>query len=208
MKSRFVVMVSGNGSNLQSLIDAIARGELDAKIVLVLSSDPDAHALVRARKAGIPTLVLSRAPIPGLDKAASRRAYDKSLAEAILPYGPDYIFLLGWMRILGKEFIAPFRDRIVNLHPALPGTFPGTHAIERAWDAFLRGEIGETGVMTHFVPDECVDAGPVIASERVVPDRGETFEAFEARMHEIEHGLVIRTAGILVPDRNSHIKGE
>ena len=96
-RTRFVVMVSGNGSNLQVLIDAIARGELDAEIVLVLSSDPDAHALVRARKAGIPTLALSCAPIPGLDKAASRRAYDGALAKAVLPYSPDYIFLLGWM---------------------------------------------------------------------------------------------------------------
>jgi len=201
-------MVSGNGSNLQVLIDAIARGELDAEIVLVLSSDPDAHALARAGKAGIPALALGSRHAPGLDKATFRRAYDGALAEAILPYRPDYIFLLGWMRILGTEFIDHFRDRIVNLHPALPGTFPGTHAIERAWEAFTRGEIRETGVMTHFVPDEGVDSGPVIAFERVVPSRGETLEDFEARMHEAEHGLVIRTAGILVPDRNSHVKGE
>lgn len=208
MKVRFVVLVSGNGSNLQALIDAIGTGEVNAEIVLVLSSDPEAYALKRALGAGIPVITLPYRRDPGLDKPASRRAYDRALAEAIRPYGPDYIFLLGWMRILGSEFIAPFKDRIVNLHPALPGTFPGTHAIERAWEAFARGEIDETGVMTHFVPDECVDAGPVIALERVAPGKRETLGAFGARMHETEHSLVVRTAGILVQVQNHKGKGE
>lgn len=196
-ETRFVVMVSGNGSNLQALIDAIDKGEVKASIVLVVSSDPEAYALRRAEKAGIPSIVLQYRRDPKLEKEASRRAYDRTLADTIAPYRADYIFLLGWMRILSAEFTARFPGGIVNLHPALPGMFPGTHAIERAWDACARGEIIESGVMTHFVPDECVDAGPVIAFERVAMDGTETLDAFEKRMHDTEHLLVPRTAVML-----------
>jgi len=190
-------MVSGNGSNLQALIDAIEKSEVKASIVLVVSSDPEAYALRRAENAGIPSVVLRYRRDQKLEKEASRRAYDRMLAETIAPYRADYIFLLGWMRILSAEFTTRFPGRIVNLHPALPGMFPGTHAIERAWDACARGEITESGVMTHFVPDERVDAGPVIASERVAMDRTETLDDFEKRMHDAEHILVPRTAGML-----------
>ncbi|HWR12583.1 MAG TPA: phosphoribosylglycinamide formyltransferase [Rectinemataceae bacterium] len=196
-ETRFVVMVSGNGSNLQALIDAIEKGEVKASIVLVVSSDPEAYALRRAEKAGIPFIVLRYSRDPKLEKEASRGAYDRMLAETIAPYRPDYIFLLGWMRVLSAEFTARFPGRIVNLHPALPGTFPGTHAIERAWEACARGEITDSGVMTHFVPDERVDAGPVIAFERVAIGGTESLDAFEKRMHKTEHLLVVRTAAML-----------
>ena len=195
---RLVVMVSGNGSNLQALIDAIERGSLRAAIVLVVSSDPDAFALKRAIGAGIPAIALTGLRNPALDRAAARKAYDKMLAEAIEPYAPEYIFLLGWMMILGDEFISHFPGKIVNLHPALPGTFPGTHAIERAWQAFCRGDLSETGVMTHFVPDGQVDAGPVIFSERVQIGESKSLEDLERRMHEVEHLLVVKTALQLV----------
>jgi len=199
---RLVVMVSGNGSNLQSLIDAIEGGGLRAAIVLVVSSDPEAFALKRAIDAGIPAIALPRGRGPEYDRIASREAYDRTLAETIEPYAPDYIFLLGWMRILGDEFISRFPGKIVNLHPALPGTFPGTHAIERAWKAFGRGEICETGVMTHFVPDEKIDAGPVIASERVTIGVKESLDDLEKRMHEIEHRVVLETAFRLLEKKN------
>lgn len=205
---RFVVLVSGNGSNLQALIDAIGKGKVDASIILVLSSDPDAYALKRASAAGITTIALPYTRDRSIEKKASRNVYDKMLAETILLYRPDYIFMLGWMRILGEEFIARFPGRIINLHPALPGTFPGTHAIERAWDACARGEISETGVMTHFVPDESVDTGPVIDFERVTIGKSETLDAFEARMHEAEHVLVVRTARTLAAINASEDKGE
>jgi len=194
---RLAVLVSGNGGNLQALLDASRSGLISANVALVVSSDPEARALVRAKDAGIPALAFPYARNPALGRAASRDAYDAKLAEAVLSCEPDFVFLLGWMRILGNAFISKFPGRIVNLHPASPGTFPGTHAIERAWDARRRGEISETGVMTHFVPDEGVDSGPVILTERVAIGADETLESLEARMHEIEHALVVKTARLL-----------
>jgi len=203
--SRLVVLVSGNGSNLQALIDAIECGKLRAEIALVVSSDPGAFALKRALAAGLPSVALPRARNPALDRSASREAYDRTLAETVAPYKPDYVFLLGWMRILGEAFISRFPGKIVNLHPALPGTFPGTHAIERAWQAYLRGELPETGAMTHFVPDGQGNAGPVILSERVrICDSG-SLNDLERRIHEVEHLLVVRTAMQL--SGKSNVKG-
>lgn len=206
-KIRLAVMVSGNGTNLQALIDATARADLDASIVLVVSSEPDAYALKRAEKADIPSLVMPYRRDPALSRESSRAVYDASLAAAILPYRPDYVFLLGWMRLLGKDFISRFPSTIVNLHPALPGVFPGTLAIARAWEACARGEINETGAMTHFVPDERVDAGPVIACERVPMKAGEPLEGLEARVHEAEHALVIRTVRMLADELRVRGKG-
>ena len=196
-ETRIAVMVSGSGSNLQALLDAVRSGTVPANVVLVVSSDPDARALLRARDAGVPSIAFPYARDPALGRDESRNAYDARLAEAVLGFEPDFVFLLGWMRILGNAFISKFPGRIVNLHPALPGTFPGTHAIERAWDASRRGALAETGVMTHFVPDEGVDSGPVILSERVAIGAEETLESLEARMHETEHALVINTARLL-----------
>ncbi len=197
MKPRLVVMVSGNGSNLQALIDAVEKGAVEATIVFVLSSMTEAYALQRAEAAGIPALSIPYRRDPDLSNAESRALYDRTIAEAIQGRNPDYIFLLGWMRVLGREFTDRFPGRIVNLHPALPGAFPGTHAIERAWDACARGEIEESGVMTHFVPDEGVDSGPVIEFERVPMRKDESLDAFESRMHSVEHALVVRTAARL-----------
>jgi phosphoribosylglycinamide formyltransferase-1 len=196
-ETRIAVMVSGNGSNLQALLDAVRSGMVPANVVLVVSSDPEARALLRARDAGVPAIAFPYARDPALGRDESRNAYDARLAEAVLGCEPDFVFLLGWMRILGNAFISKFPGRIVNLHPALPGTFPGTRAIERAWDASRRGELAETGVMTHFVPDEGVDSGPVILSERVAIGADETLESLEARMHETEHALVVKTARLL-----------
>ena len=199
---RLAVLVSGNGSNLQALLDAIRSGTVSANVALVVSSDPGARALGRARDAGIPALALPYVRDPALGRAESRDAYDAMLAEAVRQYEPDFVFLLGWMRILGNAFISKFPGRIVNLHPALPGTFPGTHAIERAWEASRRGEITETGAMTHYVPDEGVDSGPVIMCGRIAIGADDTLESLEARMHETEHDLVVETARLLAETRS------
>lgn len=198
MKSRIVVMVSGNGTNLQALIDAVKNGAVEASIVLVLSSNPEAFALKRAEAAEIPALTIPYRRDHNLGSVESRRLYDRTIADAIQAFCPDYIFLLGWMRILGRDFTERFPGKIVNLHPALPGAFPGTHAIERAWDACARGEIGESGVMMHFVPDEGVDSGPVIDFEPVAMRKDESLDVFEARMHVVEQTLVVRSAARLV----------
>ena len=185
--SRLVVLISGNGSNLQAILDACQSGELDAKVVSVISNKADAYGLVRAKNAGVEAIHFAKL------ENESRSDYDARLAVYVSTYLPDYIVLAGWMRILSSSFLASFPNRVINLHPALPGTFPGTHAIERAYEAYRRGEITYTGVMVHLVPDEGVDNGPVVGEQKVFFKQDESLEQFEARMHAVEHELLITT---------------
>src|SRR5919108_1062034 len=156
MTAHLVVLISGNGSNLQAILDACSSGELDAKVVCVISNKADAYGLVRAKNAGVEAIYFPK------QENESRREYDARLANEVTSKQTDYIILAGWMRILTSAFLDHFLNRVINLHPALPNTFPGTHAIERAFEAYQRGEITHTGVMVHLVPDEGVDNGPVI----------------------------------------------
>jgi phosphoribosylglycinamide formyltransferase-1 len=158
MTACLVVLISGNGSNLQAILDACASGELSASVVCVISN-----------------------------KADSR------LANYVTTKLPDYIILAGWMRILTSSFLNHFPNRVVNLHPALPNTFPGTHAIERAYEAYQHGEIDHTGIMVHLVPDEGVDNGPVLATEIVPINKDDTLETLETRVHQAEHKLLVST---------------
>lgn len=186
-RPKLVVLISGNGSNLQAILDACQAGELRAWVAAVFSNRPDAHGLERAVRANVPAQVYERG------KTQERRAYDAELAERVAAYDPAWVVLAGWMRILSSAFLDRFRDRVINLHPALPGTFPGTHAIERALDAYRRGEIENTGVMVHLVPDEGVDCGPVLAQQTVPMYPSDTLESLEARIHAVEHRLLVRT---------------
>lgn len=195
MTARLVVLISGFGSNLQAILDACANGRLPAEVVAVFSNKPEAYGLERARAAGVPAIPFPKQP------QEDRRAYDRRLAQAVAEYHPDYIVLAGWMRILSMEFLGQFPQRVINLHPALPGTFPGTHAIERAYQAWQRGEIDRSGVMVHLVPDEEVDAGPVLAYEEILFQPGETLEAFEARVHQVEHRLLVETLARLIEQK-------
>ncbi len=191
-KSRLVVLISGNGTNLQAILDASADGTLPARVVAVVSNQPEAFGLERARQAGVPAFSL-----PRLD-GELREAYDKRLVELVQSLDPDWVVLAGWMRILTMAFLGRFPGRVVNLHPALPGTFPGTHAIERAFAAWEKGQIEKTGVMIHLVPDEGVDVGPVLGVEEITFVRGETLEQFETRVHEIEHQLLVKSLAGLI----------
>jgi phosphoribosylglycinamide formyltransferase-1 len=187
MNARLVVLISGNGSNLQAILDACQRLELPASVVAVISNKPDAFGLTRAARAGVPALTLPRAD------GESRREYDTRLSALVADYCPDYVILAGWMRLLTNNFLSNYPNRVINLHPALPGTFPGTHAIERAYEAWQKGEIDRTGVMVHLVPDEGVDDGPVLATREITFQPGETLEQFEARVHTVEHHLLVDT---------------
>lgn len=184
---RLVVLVSGNGSNLQAILDACQRKELPAIVVAVISNKPDAYGLVRAARAGVPGLVLVK------DPETDRRGYDALLAGYTASQRPDYILLAGWMRILTSAFLERFPNRVINLHPALPGMFPGTHAIERAYEAWQKGEIDRSGVMVHLVPDEGVDSGPVLGTQEIPFVPGESLEQFEERVHAVEHTLLVET---------------
>ncbi len=186
--ARLAVFISGFGSNLQAIIDAVRTGELDTKIVAVISNRKAAYGLTRAERAGIPTLYFPLKPYR--DAGRSREEYDADLAKRVAAYEPDLIVLAGWMHTLSLAFLNQFPNRVINLHPALPGQFPGIHAIRRAYEAFRRGEINHTGVMVHYVVPE-VDAGPVIISEKVPIDPTDTLDDLEARIHEVEHRLIV-----------------
>jgi phosphoribosylglycinamide formyltransferase 1 len=182
-----VVLISGFGSNLQAILDAANLGIIPARVCAVISNKADAYGLERARLAGIPAIV------QGYKKGQDRGDYDQRLADITAAYKPDWVVLAGWMRILSSAFLGRFPDRVVNLHPALPGMFPGTHAIERALEAYRAGQIEYTGVMVHLVPDEGVDNGPVL-NQRVVPILpGDTLEDLETRVHQVEHTLLVET---------------
>lgn len=188
---RIVVLASGEGSNFQALIDAMESGQIqNAEIEALVCDQPGAPCIARAVRHGIPAHVL---PMPRGAKRGSvgRMAYDELVAARVAAYAPDAVLLLGWMRLLSGAFLGQFTGKVVNLHPALPGTFPGTHAIERAFAAFRRGEIGKSGVMLHLVPDEGVDSGPVLKVREIAFRDDESAEEFEARVHRVEHSLIV-----------------
>jgi phosphoribosylglycinamide formyltransferase-1 len=184
-KAKLVVMISGSGSNLQAIIDAVERGNLPAEIQCVVSNKRKAYGLQRARQHGINTLVVRR------KKEEDRATYDEELGRLVAAFEPDWIILAGWMHVLGMQFLKYFPGRVVNLHPALPGQFPGTHAIERAMAAYQAGDLTQTGIMVHLVPDEGVDDGPVLATRPVpiLPD--DDLETLTERVHRAEHSLLV-----------------
>jgi len=183
--TKVAVLASGSGTNLQALIDARASKRLDADIVAVITDNPSAGAIQRAHTAGIAVHVVSRSV------GESRAQYDARLADVVRSTGADLVVLAGFMRLLSMYFLSYFPMRVVNLHPALPGEFPGINAIERAFaerDALGRSR---SGVMVHFVPDEGVDDGPVIETREVPIHPTDTVETFTERMHETEHIIIV-----------------
>ncbi len=183
MARRLAVLASGRGTNLEAILDAVREGRLAAEVALVVSDRPS-PALARAQRARVPALYL---PKP---RGTPRERYDARLADHTAAARPDLVVLAGWMRILTPAFLDRFPGRVINLHPALPGAFPGLDAIRRSYRAFQRGEVESGGVMVHYVVPE-VDAGPVILAEPVPIEPGESLEAFEARVHRVEHRLLV-----------------
>ena len=198
MTLRLVVLASGGGTNLQAVLDAVADGSLDAQVVAVVSDKPNAFALTRAARAAVPAISLP------LEPGETRSSYDSRLAATVQAFEPDYVVLAGWMRLLSMEFLRHFPMRVVNLHPSLPGEFPGTHAIERALQAHQRLGIARTGVMVHFVPDEGVDNGPIIATVEVPIALDETLMSLEQRVHDAEHSLLIEALRSLTSRDTRH----
>lgn len=176
---RIGVLISGSGSNLQALIDAVAAGTLDAEIGVVVSSRPDAYGLQRAQAAGIPTVALNR------DVYADRTAADERIVAALKEHGCSYVIMAGYMRMVTPVVLDAYPNRVVNLHPALLPAFQGAHAID---EAFERG-VKVTGVTVHFANEE-YDRGPIIAQRAVEVAEGDTLEALEARIHEVEHRVL------------------
>ena len=211
MTGRLVVLASGAGTNLGAILDAITEGRLDAEVAAVIINRRDAGArhiagrhrvpvhyrpLVPYRKrarraAGIGPVAATASGGGGWNPTADRRRYDADLADVVAGAQPDLVVLAGWMHLLSSSFLDRFPNRVINLHPALPGQFPGSDAIAAAWQAYEAGLISRTGAMVHYVPDEGVDDGPPIASVEVPIGPGDTLEALRRRIHEAEHELIV-----------------
>ena len=175
-------------------MDACAQEKLPAEVAAVVCNRPDAYGLTRARNAGLPTVILPAR------KGRPRKEYDCQLADVVKAFHPDWVILAGWMRMLSLAFIDHFPNQIINLHPALPGTFPGTHAIERAYQAWQEGQIKYTGVMVHLVNDEGMDDGPLLNQRVIAIEKGETLEMLEEKIHKVEHDLLVETIRSLIMD--------
>jgi formyltetrahydrofolate-dependent phosphoribosylglycinamide formyltransferase len=194
--ARLVVLVSGSGTNLQAVLDACREGRVDATTELVVSNRREAFALERAARAGVATAYHPLRPYR--EDGRGREAYDADLAGIVARARPDWVVLAGWMHVLSPAFLDRFPGRVVNLHPALPGAFPGASAVADALAAHGRGEVGHTGVMVHLVPDAGVDDGPVLASRRVAIEADDTHETLSERIHAVEHELLVEVLADLV----------
>ncbi|MBA2133017.1 phosphoribosylglycinamide formyltransferase [Capillibacterium thermochitinicola] len=176
---RIAVLVSGNGSNLEAIINAINTGRItNAKIVVVVSDKEEAYALVRAEKHKIPSHVFRRQDYP------SREAYDRAMIAFLQEKQVDLVVMAGFMRLVTPEFVAAFRHRIMNIHPSLLPAFPGTRGVA---DALAYG-VKVTGCTVHFV-DEGMDTGPIILQEAIPVRPDDTVESLQARIHTLEHRL-------------------
>jgi len=188
--TRIAILVSGFGSNQQAILDAVEVGRLPGvEVSVVVSNRKNAAGITRAIRHGVPVVYFPLAPYS--QAGQPRAAYDADLAGILQAFDTRWVVLAGWMHVLGAAFLDQFPARVVNLHPALPGTFPGTHAIERAYEAYRRGEIEHTGVMVHLVTDPAVDAGPVVAQQAVPIHASDTLDDLEARIHAVEHNLLV-----------------
>lgn len=201
-KLSIIVLISGNGTNLQALIDGCASGKIPGQITHVISSSAKAYGLKRAAKANIQSTVHRLYEyykgIPKDDKEARRKRrslFDKDLAELILNKigKPSLIVCAGWMLILSPEFLKPMDEAnvpMINLHPALPGAFEGTHAIERSWEAGQKGLTDKGGCMIHYVIQQ-VDKGQPLIVKEIPVIKGESCDDFEARIHVQEHVAIV-----------------
>ena len=178
------VLISGRGTNLQSILDAIARGTLAASVAVVISNRPGAQGLARAEAAGIETLVLDHRA------HATREAYDAELAAALVARDVELVCLAGFMRVLTPAFVSMFPNRILNIHPSLLPAFPGVDAQHQAWAHGVR----IAGATVHLV-DDSLDGGPIVMQEAIEVDPADTAETLAARILEVEHRLYPRAIG-------------
>ncbi|HEX5607279.1 MAG TPA: phosphoribosylglycinamide formyltransferase [Candidatus Binatia bacterium] len=194
-KLPIAVLISGNGTNLQSIIDAIAANRLDAKIEIVLSNRADAFGLVRAKKHGIPNGVLDHKSFP------SREAYDQAIVDLLRARGVQLVALAGFMRLLSPVLITAFSNRIMNIHPALLPSFPGLHVQKKALEHGVRF----SGCTVHFVNEEC-DEGPIIIQAVVPVFTDDTEDELAQRILKQEHRIYPRAIQLYAEGR-LHVVG-
>jgi phosphoribosylglycinamide formyltransferase-1 len=194
-KLPIAVLISGGGTNLQAIIDAIAGNRLDAKIEVVLSNRADAFGLVRAKNHGIPTEILDHKAFP------SREAYDQAIVDLLRARSVQLVALAGFMRLLSPVLVRAFSNRIMNIHPALLPSFPGLHVQKKALEHGVRF----SGCTVHFVNEAC-DEGPIIiqAVVPVFPDDSE--EQLAERILQQEHRIYPRAIQLYAEGR-LHVVG-
>lgn len=189
--SRLVVLISGNGSNLQAVINACADGTLNAEVCAVVSSRAGAYGLERAQNAGISVSVMPST------NSHDREVYDEELATIVAGCRPDLVVLAGWAHVPTASFLDVFPGKVIRLRPALPGTFPGMNGIRQAYEAHKTDPTASAGVMTHFVtPGE--DDGRCIQALRVPIRDGESYEDLERRVRERERDALVLSLRTLV----------
>ena len=190
MKKRIAVFASGFGSNLQALIDYNNKYGLNGDIVLVFSNNKDAFALVRANKNNIKAVFMNPT------RYSSREKYDSKIIEMLEEEKIDLVVLAGYMLLLSQEFVRKFKNKILNIHPALLPSFKGTHGIK---DAYRYG-VKVTGVTVHFV-DEDLDSGPIILQEAFLIDPDDSVEELEEKIHKVEHKIYPEAVKYFCEDR-------
>lgn len=184
---RIAVLVSGRGSNLQFIINAIERGELEAEIALVISNREDAYGLVRAKKHGIPTLFVDP------KRFGSRKDYEAEIVAALKKERVELVCLAGYMLLVTPYFVNQFQGRIMNIHPALLPSFPGVEAQKQALDYGVK----VSGVTVHFVDEGC-DTGPIILQEAVRVRDDDTQQTLSARILKKEHQIYPKAISLFV----------
>jgi len=209
MKTSVAVLISGSGSNLQAIIDQAEAGSLPVRICCVISNRPDAFGLERARKHGIPAVCIP-------SKGKTREEHERAIVAELESRGAELVVLAGYMRLLGHELLERYRGRVINIHPALLPSFPGTHGYEDAWNYGVK----VSGCTVHFVDEGC-DTGPIILQAVNPIEAGDTLETFRARGLSIEHKALpeairlycagrLRIEGrrvIVEPDRSAECTG-
>jgi len=184
------VLISGTGTNLGAILDAIDAGTLDARVRLVISNRADAKGLLRAEQSGVPTQIMPH------KSHASREAFDAALVDALSRAGAKWIVLAGFMRIVTNVLLSAFEDRVINIHPSLLPAFPGVDAQRQAFEYGAR----VTGCTVHLV-DGGVDTGPIIAQAAVLIRDDDDVDSLRARLLRDEHRLLVEVLQLVAADR-------
>ena len=174
------ILISGRGSNMVALVDAVKSGEIpDSEVAVVISDKPDAPGLGKARERGVETIVVER-------RGRSREEHDAEIVDELRKRNVELVCLAGYMRLLSKGFVQAFENQIINIHPSLLPEFPGLDAQKQALEAGVK----ITGCTVHYV-NEHLDAGPIILQEPVTVEPGDTVESLSARILDVEHELYV-----------------
>lgn len=189
------ILISGRGSNMVAIVDAVKSGEIpDSDVAVVISDKPNAAGLAKARERGVESVVIER-------KGRTREAHDAEIIAELQKRGVELVCLAGYMRLLSKEFIRAFENRIVNIHPSLLPAFPGLDAQKQA----IEHGVKLSGCTIHFV-DEKLDAGPIILQKAVEVRDDDTTETLSARILEQEHAAYVEAVKILADGRRVRIE--